>query len=95
MHFVIRIFLVHHSSFSFEDIPTSDSFTAFLWSACRGIEASLRTMLQMNPNLDKSQHTRDNSTAMHLSASHGHSECVRLLFNKGWELEVKIATTAL
>ncbi|VDD95552.1 unnamed protein product [Enterobius vermicularis] len=71
-----------------KDIPTSDSFTAFLWSACRGIEASLRTMLQMNPNLDKSQHTRDNSTAMHLSASHGHSECRR---TKGAETPLLLA----
>lgn len=59
-----------------------------MWAAMYGVEPSLRTMLEVNPMLDKYEKDNNGATALHLAGTHDQYETVKFLVDAGWYIEV-------
>uniref|UniRef100_A0A0N5AFQ1 ANK_REP_REGION domain-containing protein n=1 Tax=Syphacia muris TaxID=451379 RepID=A0A0N5AFQ1_9BILA len=82
------IFIITDPHHVIQDIATTVGYTAFLWSAYYGVDASLKTFISLNNNIDRKQVDNEGCTALHLAATQGHNKCVELLIKENWALEV-------
>ena len=66
-----------------------------MWASIYGINASLSTMLEMNPMLGRYEKDKNGATALHLAATHDQYETIKLLVKHGWYIEVRFQVVNL